>query len=179
VRVVGERTDLTLSLAGRSGAIEDGHINMPGGEVFYAPVEDSAAGEVTFCEFPALYFGHEVSGVRLVFERGEVVEATAASGEEFLLKTLETDAGSRRLGELGIGCNPGIRRFTKNVGFDEKIDGTCHLAIGNSYSSVGGMNLSSVHWDMVKDLRNGGRVYLDGVLVQEDGRWIALEAAAA
>src|SRR3954469_21874680 len=118
VRIVGERTDLTLSLAGRRGLVEDGHINMPGGEVFYSPVEDSAEGEVTFCEFPALYFGHEVSGVRLVFERGRVVDAGALFGEEFLLRTLDTDAGARRLGELGIGCNPGIRRFTKNVGFD-------------------------------------------------------------
>jgi aminopeptidase len=178
VRIVGERTDLTLSLAGRSGAIDDGHINMPGGEVFYSPIEDSAEGEITFCEFPALYFGHEVSGVRLVFEAGRVVEASAAAGEEFLLRTLDTDEGARRLGELGIGCNPGIQRFSKNVGFDEKIDGTVHLAIGNSYSSTGGTNVSSVHWDMVKDLHNGGQIYLDGRLAQEGGRWLALEPAA-
>jgi aminopeptidase len=177
VRIVGERTDLTLSLAGRSGAVDDGHINLPGGEVFYSPIEDSAEGEITFCEFPALYFGHEVSTTRLVFEGGRVVHASASYGQDFLLRTLDTDDGARRLGELGIGCNPGIRCFTKNVGFDEKIDGTCHLAIGNSYSSTGGINVSSVHWDMVKDLRSGGRVYLDGVLVQEDGRW--LEPAAA
>ncbi len=115
---------------------------MPGGEVFYSPIEDSAEGEVTFCEFPALYYGHEVSGVRLVFEAGRVVEASAATGEDFLLRTLDTDEGARRLGELGIGCNPGIRRFSKNVGFDEKIDGTVHLAVGNSYSSTGGTNVS-------------------------------------
>jgi aminopeptidase len=175
VRIVGEETDLTLSLRGRSGAIEDGHINMPGGEVFYSPVEDAVEGEVTFSEFPAVYYGHEVSGVRFVFERGRIVEASAASGEDFLLRTLDSDEGARRLGELGIGCNPGIQRFTKNVGFDEKIDGTVHLAIGNSYSSTGGTNLSSVHWDMVKDLRNGGRLYADGRLVQEDGRWLDLE----
>jgi aminopeptidase len=179
VRIVGEHTDLTLSLAGRTGQVDDGHINLPGGEVFYSPVEDSAEGEVTFCEFPALYFGHEVSNARLVFERGRVVEASATYGEDFLLRALDTDEGSRRLGELGIGCNPGINRFSKNVGFDEKIDGTCHLAIGNSYSSTGGTNVSSVHWDMVKDLRNGGRLYLDGALVQENGRWIALEPARA
>jgi len=172
VRVVGERTDLTLSLAGRHGLVEDGHINMPGGEVFYSPVEDSASGEVTFCEFPAVYFGHEVAGVRFRFEQGKIVEASAEFGEEFLFRTLDTDAGARRLGELGIGCNPGIERFTKNVGFDEKMDGTVHLAIGNSYASNGGKNVSSVHWDMVKDLRGGGRIYADGTLVQEDGRWV-------
>ena len=110
---------------------------MPGGEVFYSPVEDSAEGEITFSEFPAVRFGNEVAGARLVFERGRIVEATAESGEAFLLETLDTDDGARRLGELGIGCNPGIQRFTKNVGFDEKIAGTIHLAIGNSYSFTG------------------------------------------
>ena len=172
VRIVGEQTDITLSLAGRTGLVEDGHINMPGGEVFYSPIEDSAEGEVCFCEFPAVYLGHEVSGVRFRFERGEIVEASAEVGEEFLLRMLDTDPGARRLGELGIGCNPGIQRYTKNVGFDEKIDGTVHLAIGNSYASNGGKNRSSVHWDMVKDLRGGGRIYADGALVQEDGRWM-------
>jgi aminopeptidase len=179
VRIVGEGTDLTLSLSGRRGTVDDGHINMPGGEVFYSPIEDSAEGEITFCEFPALYFGHEVSGARLVFEQGRIVEASAGYGEEFLLRTLDTDEGARRLGELGIGCNPAIRRFTKNVGFDEKIDGTIHLAVGNSYSSTGGTNVSSIHWDMVKDLRNGGRVFLDGELVQDEGRWLESEPAAA
>ena len=172
IRILGYETDLTLSLAGRSGAIDDGHINMPGGEVFYSPVEDSVEGKVTFAEFPAVYYGHEVGGAQFVFEQGRIVEARARSGEAFLLRTLDTDAGARRLGELGIGCNPGIQRFTKNVGFDEKIDGTIHLAVGNSYSSTGGKNISSIHWDIVKDLRDGGRLYADGVLVQENGRWI-------
>jgi aminopeptidase len=172
VRIVGEGTDLTLSLAGRTGAVEDGHVNMPGGEVFYSPVEDSAAGKITFSEFPAVYFGKEVDGVRFVFERGRIVEATAASGEDFLRETLDTDEGARRIGELGIGCNPGIQRFMKNVGFDEKIDGTVHLAVGNSYSFTGGTNESAVHWDIVKDLRSGGRLYADGRLVQQDGRWL-------
>jgi aminopeptidase len=171
IRIVGEETDLTLSLAGRAGTIDDGHINMPGGEVFYSPIEDSVEGTVTFSEFPAVYYGHEVEGAQLVFERGRVVEAHARSGEAFLIRTLDTDEGSRRLGELGIGCNPGIQRFTKNVGFDEKIDGTVHLAVGNSYSSTGGKNVSRIHWDIVKDLRAGGRLYADGRLVQESGRW--------
>jgi aminopeptidase len=172
VRIVGAGTDLTLSLAGRFGEVDDGHINMPGGEVFYSPLEDSARGEITFSEFPAVHFGHEVHGVHLVFDQGLVVDASAASGEEFLLATLDTDPGARRLGELGIGCNPAIQRFTKNVGFDEKIDGTVHLAVGNSYTSTGGTNRSAVHWDIVKDLRAGGRIYLDGELAQVDGRWL-------
>ena len=171
IRIVGAETDLTLSLAGRSGAIDDGHINMPGGEVFYSPIEDSVEGTVTFSEFPAVYYGHEVEGAQFVFERGRIVQASARSGEAFLLRTLDTDDGARRLGELGIGCNPGIQRFTKNVGFDEKIDGTVHLAVGNSYSATGGTNVSRIHWDIVKDLRRDGKLYADGVLVQEDGAW--------
>jgi aminopeptidase len=172
VRIAGTGTELTLSLAGRRGAIEDGHINMPGGEVFYSPVEDSVEGEVTFSEFPAVYFGHEVEGVHLVFDRGRVIEASATAGESFLLQTLATDDGASRLGELGIGCNPGIRRFTKNTAFDEKMDGTIHLAMGNSYASIGGVNVSSIHWDIVKDLRTGGRLYADDRLVQADGEWL-------
>jgi aminopeptidase len=171
VRIVGPGTDVTLSLAGRTGSVDDGHVNMPGGEVFYSPVEDSANGVVEFAEFPAVYYGTEVEGVRFVFADGRIVEATARTNEDFLLQTLDTDDGARRLGELGIGCNPGIQRFTKNVGFDEKIDGTVHLAVGNSYSFTGGTNASSIHWDMVKDLRRGGRIYADGRLVQEEGVW--------
>ena len=172
VRVVGPGTDLHLSLAGRTGAVDDGHVNMPGGEVFYAPVEDSAEGVVEFSEFPGVYYGHEVVGARLVFEGGKVVDASARSGEDFLLRTLDTDEGARRLGELGIGCNPGIQRFVKNVAFDEKIDGTVHLAVGNSYTFTGGSNVSAIHWDIVKDLRPAGELYADGRLVQQRGRWL-------
>ena len=172
VRIVGPGTDLTLSLAGRTGSVDDGHINMPGGEVFYSPVEDSANGVIEFSEFPAVHFGTEIEGARFVFQRGRIVEATARTNQDYLVQTLDTDEGSRRLGELGIGCNPGIQRFMKNVGFDEKIDGTVHLAVGNSYSFTGGRNTSSIHWDIVKDLRTAGRLYADGRLVQENGAWL-------
>jgi aminopeptidase len=172
VRIVGDGTDLTLSIEGRAGEVDDGHVNMPGGEVFYAPVEDSAEGVITFAEFPAVRFGREVVGARLVFEAGRVVEASAASDEAFLHEMLASDDGASRLGELGLGCNPMIQRFTKNLGFDEKIDGTIHLALGSSYSFIGGRNVSAIHWDIVKDLRERGELYADGRLVQESGRWL-------
>jgi aminopeptidase len=172
VRIVGDGTDLTVSIEGRTGQVDDGRVNMPGGEVFYAPVEDSAEGVVTFSEFPAVRFGREVVGARLVFEAGRVVEASAVSDEAFLHEMLATDDGARRLGELGIGCNPMIQRFTKNLGFDEKIDGTIHLALGSSYSFIGGRNVSAIHWDIVKDLRDDGELYADGELVQQSGRWL-------
>jgi aminopeptidase len=172
VRIVGDGTDIRMSIKGRPGRIDDGHVNMPGGEVFFSPIEESVEGVVTFSEFPACYQGHAVEGVRLVFREGRVVEASASRGEEFLLKTLDTDPGARVLGELGIGCNPGIQRHMMNTLFDEKIYGTIHLAVGAGFSFIGGKNVSAVHWDMVKDLRSGGRIYLDGELVQEDGRWL-------
>jgi aminopeptidase len=145
---------------------------MPGGEVFYSPLEDSANGVVEFAEFPAVFYGTEVEGVRLVFENGRVVDASARVNEDFLIQTLDTDEGARGLGELGIGCNPGIQQFMKNVGFDEKIDGTIHLALGRSYTFIGGTNESSIHWDIVKDLRTTGRMTVDGRLVQENGTWL-------
>jgi aminopeptidase len=171
VRIVGAETDLKLSLAGRSGAVDAGGANMPGGEFFYSPVEDSAEGTISFLEFPAPYVGREVTGIRLRFEGGKVVDASAASEEAFLLELLDQDEGARRLGELGIGCNPGVTRFMKNTLFDEKIDGTIHLALGNGLPEIGGMNHSEIHWDIVKDLRPGGQILLDGEVVQQDGVW--------
>ena len=172
VRIVGEGTDLTLGIDGRDGVVSAGFRNMPDGEVFYSPVEDTAEGVITFAEFPAVYLGHDVFGARLVFREGTIVEARAEEGEEFLQQVLATDEGASRLGELGLGCNPRITRFTRNVLFDEKIDGTVHLALGASYTYTGGKNESAVHWDMVKDLRPGGELSLDGEVVQRDGAWL-------
>jgi len=171
LRIVAAGTDLTLSLAGRPGDIDGGESNMPGGEFFYAPVEDSAEGVVEFSEFPSVSEGLEVTGVRLVFEGGQVVDASAASGEEYLFSNLDTDEGARRLGELGIGCNPGITRHMRNTLFDEKMAGTVHLALGASYTHIGGTNASGLHWDLVKDLRSGGELWCDGELVQQNGEW--------
>ena len=171
VRIVGEGTDLTFSLEGREGKVDALAANMPGGEVFYAPLEDSAEGVISYSEYPACYLGHEVGGVRLRFEGGTIVEASAESDEAYLIGTLDSDEGARRLGEFGIGCNPGIQLHTKNTLFDEKMAGTIHLAVGTSFPQIGGLNRSGIHWDMVKDLRTGGRIELDGVVVQEDGEW--------
>jgi aminopeptidase len=172
VRIVGGETDLRLSLAGRTGQVDDGHDNMPGGEFFYSPLEDSADGVIEFSEFSASYHGHEFTGIRLVFKDGAVVEASAAKNEEMLHTLLDRDEGARRIGELGIGCNPGITRPMNHVLFDEKINGSIHLALGQSYEKVGGTNESSIHWDIVKDLRSGGRIELDGKPVQENGAWL-------
>ena len=167
VRIVGEDTDLTLSLADRRGKIDDGHVNVPGGEVFYCPVEDATEGVVRF-DFPS----GRVEGARLVFRAGEVVEASADAGEDALMSALDTDEGARRLGELGIGCNEGITRHLRNVLFDEKMAGTVHLALGAAFPMIGGRNESALHWDLVKDMRRGGELWCDGELVQQDGRWL-------
>jgi aminopeptidase len=172
VRIVAGETDLRLSLAGRSMKVDAGGANIPGGEFFGCPVEDSAEGTIAFTEFPAVYLGREFRDIRLRFEAGKVVDASAESEEAYLLELLDGDEGARRLGELGIGCNPGITRYMRNTLFDEKIDGTVHLALGNGLPDLGGTNVSRIHWDIVKDLRlPGTRLELDGVVVQEDGRW--------
>jgi aminopeptidase len=171
VRIVAPETDIAFSLAGRQGKVDALSANMPGGEIFYSPIEDSAEGVITYSEYPACYLGHEVEGVRLRFEGGTIVEASATSDEEFLLGTLDTDDGARRLGEFGIGCNPGIQRYMRNTLFDEKMAGTVHLAVGTGFPQIGGKNASGIHWDMVKDLRQGGRIELDGTVVQENGVW--------
>jgi aminopeptidase len=171
VRIVGADTNLRLSIAGRPMEIDAGGRNLPGGEFFTSPVEDSAEGTITFSEFPAVYVGRECRGIRLRFEGGRVVDATAEAEEDFLLSTLDTDQGACRIGELGIGCNPGITRYMKNTLFDEKMDGTIHVALGNGIHEVGGTNQSAIHWDIVKDLRTGGRIELDGQVVQENGVW--------
>ena len=172
VRIVGPGTDLRLGLAGRSMKVDAGGSNMPGGEFFGCPVEGTTSGVIEFSEFPATFAGRDIAGMRLRFEDGVVVDASAETNEDFLLETLDRDEGARRVGELGIGCNPGITRYMRNTLFDEKMDGTVHIALGNSYHDLGGTNVSSIHWDIVKDLRRGGRIELDGVTVQQDGVWV-------
>jgi aminopeptidase len=171
LRIVGPGTDLTLSVEGRTFVNSAGRRNMPCGEVFTGPIEDSADGHVFF-GVPAAIGGREVAGARLRFEGGKVVESGAEKGGEYLESLLDTDAGARFLGEIGIGTNYNIGRASANVLFDEKLGGTVHLAIGRSYKETGGQNDSSVHTDLVCDLRDGGELYADGELIQKDGRFL-------
>jgi aminopeptidase len=171
IRVVGPDTELQLSIAGRTFINSDGKHNMPSGEVFTGPVEDSVEGHVTF-SYPAINQGREVTGVRLWFEGGAVIKASAEKNEEFLLKTLDTDEGSRYVGEFAIGTNEGITRFTSQILFDEKISGSFHMALGAGYPETGSKNESAIHWDMICDLRDGGQIWVDEVLLYENGKFV-------
>ena len=171
VHISGPGTDITLGIGGRTFIPCVGEHNMPDGEFFTGPVEDSVNGEVSF-SFPATYGGREVGGVRFRFEDGRIVDASANRGEDFLVEMLDTDEGARRLGELGIGTNYGIATGTKEILLDEKIGGTVHMAIGASYPESGGKNDSAVHWDMVLDLRRGGSIVVDGQELQRDGQFV-------
>lgn len=169
--VRGPDIDLEISVEGRTWINAAGESNFPDGEVFTGPVEDSANGRVRF-NFPAIYDGREVDGVELLFENGKVVQARAAKGEEFLHAMLETDAGARYLGEFAFGTNYNIKRFTRNILFDEKIGGTLHMALGIGYPETGSKNTSGLHWDMICDLRNGAEVVADRAAIYRDGRFI-------
>src|SRR5271157_5043525 len=171
IRVVGKETDLRLSIAGRIFENCDGRMNMPDGEVFTGPVEDSLEGHVYF-SYPAIYSGHEVTGVRLTFEKGVVVKATAEKNQEFLIKTIATDDGSKRVGEFAIGTNEGIKQFTREILFDEKIGGSFHMALGSGYPETGSTNESAIHWDMVCDLRDGGEIRVDDTLFYKNGKFV-------
>lgn len=171
VHITAPGTDITLGVEGRSWVPCFGTHNMPDGEFFTGPVEDAVNGEVAF-SFPAVYGGREVAGVKFKFEGGKVVDASAERGEPFLLETLDTDEGARRLGELGIGTNYGIATGTKEILLDEKIGGTTHMAIGASYPETGGTNESAVHWDLVCDLRQGGVITVDGEELSRDGKFV-------
>jgi aminopeptidase len=168
VRITGKDTDLSFSIRGRTAIPCAGEYNMPDGEIFTAPLESSTEGRIAF-EFPAIYGGREVSGIRLAFRKGRVVEASADKNESLLKEMLDADPGARVLGEFGIGANAGVTAFTRDILLDEKMGGTIHLAIGRSYPESGGRNDSAVHWDMIKDLRREGELYLDGRPVLRTG----------
>ena len=171
IRIEADGTDLTLSVAGRTWINSDGKRNMPSGEIFTGPVEDSATGRLR-CGFPVCRDGRELVGINLEFREGQVVSAQAPSGEDYLLAMLDLDPGARRLGELGLGLNSGIDRFTGSILYDEKIGGTVHLALGQSYPETGGVNKSALHWDLIVDTRTDGRITADGRLVMENGQWL-------
>jgi aminopeptidase len=171
VRVVGKETDLSFSTRGRIYETADGHLNMPDGEIFTAPVDDSAEGVITF-EFPGVYAGQLVEGISLEFSKGQVTKATARTNQGLLEKLLKMDPGASRIGEFGVGVNFGIDRFSYDILYDEKIGGTIHIALGRAYSECGGINKSALHWDLIKDLRQQGEVYLDGQKVLENGKFL-------
>ncbi|HVI17022.1 MAG TPA: aminopeptidase [Gaiellales bacterium] len=171
LRVLGEDTDLTVGVAGRTWKPCAGDRNFPDGEVFTAPLETETRGDVRF-SFPAIYGGREVQDVRLRFEGGRVVRSEAAAGADLLRKMLEIDDGASILGEFAIGTNYAIEQFTKQILFDEKIGGTCHMAVGAGYPETGSTNRSGLHWDMVCDLRSGGEIHADGELIYRDGRFL-------
>jgi aminopeptidase len=170
VHITAPGTDIRLGVEGRTFIPCFGDRNMPDGEFFTGPVEDSVEGEVSF-DLPAMVGGREVAGVRFRFEGGKIVDAAADRGEEYLIKLIDTDEGARRLGELGIGTNYKIDRGTRDVLLDEKIGGTVHMAVGASYPESGGVNESAVHTDLVCDLRKGGKIEVDGESIQENGKF--------
>jgi aminopeptidase len=171
IHITAPGTDLHLSVEGRTFVNCDGHENMPDGEVFTGPVEDSINGHVLF-SYPSIENGREVSGIRLWFEHGRVVKATAEKNQDFLLQTLDTDPGARGVGEFAFGTSRGINRFTRQILFDEKINGSFHMALGASYPETGGKNESAIHWDMICDMREGGKVTVDDQLMYQDGKFI-------
>jgi aminopeptidase len=171
LQFVGEDTDLRLDVEGRRWSNCDGHVNMPDGEVFTSPIEDSAEGQIRFT-YPGIYMGREIEDITLTFKGGEVVKARAEKGEEFLKEIIKTDAGAKRIGEISVGTNNGINRFTKNMLFDEKMGNCIHLALGFAPlpQEVGGKNQSSIHWDLLKDMRSG-EIYADDELIYQKGKF--------
>jgi aminopeptidase len=170
MRVVGEDTDLTFNAKGRSWINCDGKENMPDGEVFTAPIENSANGTIRFT-FPGIVAGREVEDIMLTFKDGKVVKASAAKGDDFLQQILKIE-GADHIGEAAIGTNYGITKFTKDMLFDEKMGGTIHIALGNSYPESGGLNKSTVHWDILKDMKKNGEIYADGKLFHKNGNFL-------
>jgi aminopeptidase len=170
LRVRADGTDLRMRVKGRKWINCAGTENFPDGEIFTSPLETSVEGHIRFT-FPAVYMGREVEDVRLDFAKGRVVGHSAAKNEDFLKAMLDTDKGARGVGEFAIGTNYDIKRFSKNTLFDEKIGGTCHLAVGAAIDEAGGKNHSAIHWDMVCDLRKGGEITADGKVIYRNGKF--------
>ena len=170
IRITGVDTDLSFSTTGRTYVVEDGHINMPGGEIFTAPVDDSAEGYIFFQD-PCMYAGQSIEGIRLHFSAGRVIKASAQRNEALLQEILSMDEGAHRIGEFGVGTNAGMDRLCNDFLLDEKMFGTVHIALGRAYAECGGLNKSDLHWDLIKDLREQGEIYLDGQLAFKNGQY--------
>jgi len=169
----GPNIDLKMSIKNRIFINDDGRLNFPGGEIYTSPVENSTTGWVRF-SYPAIFENREVIDIELWFEDGKVIREKASKGQEFLTEILNSDDGARILGELGIGTNYGIKRFTKNMLFDEKIGGTIHIAVGRGFPECGGMNESAIHWDMLCDMSEG-EIIVDGELLYKNGKFVRLK----
>lgn len=171
LRLIAPGTDFRCAIEGRRWINSDGKRNFPSGEVFTGPIEESAEGEVR-CSFPVVTQGRQISDIRLVFESGQVVDASATKNEAFLIENLESDEGARRLGEIAVGTNFGITKFTGQILLDEKIGGTAHMALGAGYPETGSTNRSAIHWDLICDLRQDGRIEVDGEPLLVNGRFV-------
>ncbi|HRZ85506.1 MAG TPA: aminopeptidase [Candidatus Paceibacterota bacterium] len=169
VHLIGDGVDLKFNIHGDNACADDGKENMPGGEIFMAPVRESMNGWIKF-DYPAIRDGKEVTDVFLRFENGKVIESKASKNEDFLKEMLSVDENASYVGEFGIGMNPKITKFTKSLLFDEKIGGTIHLALGMAYKENGGGNDSAIHWDIVKNMKKA-KIILDDKIVQENGIW--------
>jgi aminopeptidase len=161
---------MSFSVKGRKWINSDGRANMPSGEVFSAPIEDSVNGWAYF-SYPTIYMGKDVEGVRLEVKDGEVVKWSAEKGQDVLDKVFSVE-GARRWGEVAVGTNMNIQRTTRNILFDEKIGGSIHMAVGQSYKQCGGKNESAVHWDMITDMRDGGEIIADGEVIYRNGAFV-------
>ncbi|MCK5635406.1 MAG: aminopeptidase [Anaerolineales bacterium] len=170
VHIEGDGVDLKMSVKDRTFINCCGLVNMPDGEIFTGPVEESVEGKVKF-SYPCIYVGVEVDGVELEFEKGKVVKASAEKNEEYFLETIASDEGASFVGELGIGTNYEIDTFTRNMLFDEKMGGTIHLALGRGYPESGSKNKSAIHWDLLTDMKDGGKITIDGELFYESGQF--------
>jgi aminopeptidase len=170
-RITGKETDFSFSLKGRTWEIADGRLNMPDGEIMTSPVEDTIDGQILF-DFPGVLRGHLVHDIKLRWESGELVEASSSTNQDLLRSVLNTDLGASLICKFAIGTKPGIKPFCKDILLDEKIDRTVHIAMGRSYTSVGGTNQSAIHWDIDKNIRQEGEIYLDGDLIYEKGKVI-------
>lgn len=171
IRIVGEKTDITFNVAGRKWISCAGECNFPDGEVYTSPIEDSAEGQIYF-DFPQIYRGNEAQKVLLTLKNGKVIDVKAEKGEDYVNKMFDMDNGSRFVGEIAIGTNDMIQDVTGNILFDEKIGGSIHMAVGASYPEAGGKNVSGLHWDLIKNMKNGGKIYADDVLIYENGKFI-------
>ena len=169
VHLIGKDVDLKFSIKNKNAVLDNGKENMPGGEIYMAPIKNSVNGYIKF-DYPGMYEGKEIRDIFLKIKNGKIIEAKASKNEKVLREIIKTDKNSQYLGEFGIGINPKIKKFTNNLLFDEKMNGTVHLALGMAYIENGGGNDSAIHWDLVKNMKHV-KLLLDGKIIQEKGKW--------